>query len=141
MKAVPIDLLQQIADRKLEVTGKNIWNALRYRAHIQLIGHDGDVLTGVPGTDKVASIRLTKRGEEALASAGAKAMFNKDDLPMDVRLWVSSFRRWCRNCPKHVHLAYSDGQLHVLGEDSSGQVKDDDGHRLSSMKVPWVVKA
>ena len=54
---------------------------------------------------------------------------------------VSAFRRWCRNCPKHVHLAYSDGQLHVLGEDTAGQVKDDEAHRLSSMKVPWVVKS
>jgi hypothetical protein len=141
MKAVPIDLLQQVEDKKLEIVGKNIWNALRYRAHIEVFGHDGNVLSGVPGTDKVAGFRLTRRGKETLASAGTKLVFNKDDLPVNERLWVSAFRRWARNCPKKLHLAYSDGQLHVLAEDSAGQVKDDDAHRLSSMKVPWVVKA
>jgi hypothetical protein len=135
MKPVPIDLLQKVADGKLANTGANVWNALHYRAHIQVIGTDGYVFQSVPRLDKVAGFRLTNRGRTTLAGAGTKLVFNKNDLPLDERLWVSAFRRLCRNCPKGLHLAYSEGQLHVLSEDSAGQVKDDDAHRLSSMKI------
>lgn len=138
MKPAPLELIQKVADGKLENTGTNVWKALKYRAYIQVIDHDGNVLQEVPRLDRVAGFRLTPRGKDLISGSTATALpFNKDDPPLNVRLWVSAFRRWCRNCPKGLYLAHSDGQLHILAEDGTGKVKDDEIHRLASLKVPW----
>lgn len=137
MRPPPLDLVQKIADRKLEATGINVWKVLKHQDYIQVIDHDGNVLHEVPRLDRVAGFRLTPRGQEMIAGSKVGLPFDKADPPMNVRLWVSAFRRWCRNCPKGLQLTHSDGQLHVLAEDAAGKVKDDDLHRLASVKVPW----
>jgi hypothetical protein len=137
MKTAPLELIQKVADRKLETTGVNVWNALKYRAYIQVIDLDGNVLQEVPRLDRVAGFRLTPRGKDLLSGSATALPFDKNDPPLNVRLWVSAFRRWCRNCPKGLHLTHSDGQLHVLAADGTGKVKDDEIHRLASVKVPW----
>lgn len=135
---VPIDWLQKAADGKLEMTGVNVWKALRHQAYIQVIGVDENVLHQVSKLDQCARFRVTQRGRDLLeGKEGPQFPFDKNDPPLNIRLWVSAFRRWTRNCPKGLVLAYSEGQLHVLVTDSQGNVKDDPAHRLSSMKVPW----
>lgn len=139
MKPAPASLLQRVADSKFEVTAKNVWQALRYRAYVQILGPGGDVLAGNPSLDKVAGFRLTQRGRDALVSATSNvSALNRHDLPKEVSLWLSALRRCGRNCPKRIHLTHSGGQLRVLSEDASGGVKDDDAHRIASFKVPWL---
>ena len=135
----PTDWLQEAASSKLEMTGVNVWKALRYRAYVQIIGVKGDVLHEVSRLSQCASFRVTQRGHDLLESSatGPDLPFNKNDPPLNIRLWTSAFRRWTRNCPEGLHLAYSDGQLHVLAADKGGKVKDDDAHRIASMKVRW----
>lgn len=138
MPPPPTDWLQQAASGKLEMTGVNVWKALRHRAYVQIIGTDGNVLHEVSRLSQCASFRVTQRGHELLESSNAADLpFNKNDPPMSIRLWTSAFRRWTRNCPDGLYLTYSDGQLHVLAADKEGKVKDDDAHRLASMKIRW----
>lgn len=149
MNVDQLEFLRKAAEGKLSTSGSNIWKALRIPALVQVVDKHGEVIANAAReASKVAGFRLTRRGSEMLdqatkgrSVAGAMRL-NRDALPQDVALWVSAFKRLCRNCPKNVRLAYSDGKLHVLGEDQSGQVKDDEAYRLVSAKVPWhVVKA
>jgi hypothetical protein len=140
MDTPPIDWFKQIADGKVATTGVNVWKALKFRAFIQVIGKDGSVISGSPRLDQVSHFRITERGRKLLdqSKEGAPTLpFNKADPPLAVRLWLSAFRRWCRNCPKGLQLTYANGQLHVLANDSQGKTADDDLHRLDSVKVPW----
>ena len=137
MKPVPLDLLRQIDAGKLPLTGVNVWKVLRYRAHIQVIGLDGEPMDGVPRLDRVASFRLTPRGK-ALLQSTVTLPFYRQELPLHIAHYTSSLRRWCRNIPKGLRLAYSDGELHVVAEDLEGHVANDEAHRIASAKVPWI---
>lgn len=140
MDLPPIELLKKVDDRTLDLTGENVWKALHYRAFIQVLDKKGNVVSGSPKLKEIVGFRLTHRGKALLKNSGpgaARLPFNRDDLPINERLWVSAFRRWCRNCPKGLQLTYSDSELHVLATDTSGKVADDDLHRIASMKVPW----
>lgn len=139
-----VELLRAVRDRKLQVTPQSVWNAWQHRALIQIIDKAQNVVTDLRTLKmpQVDGFRLTHRGAEVLDQrerpASVTMPINKADPPMDVGLWLSAFRRWCRNIPKGLSLAHSDGQLHVLAQDSEQQVENDDFHRLASVKVPWV---
>lgn len=138
MATPPTDWLQKAVEGKLEVTGVNVWKALRHRAYVQVIGTDGNVLNEVSRLNQCARFRVTQRGHDLLESSESSGLpFNKADPPLSIRLWTSAFRRCLRNCPEGIYLAQSDGQLHILAADKDGKVKDDEAHRLSSMKVRW----
>jgi len=138
MPVPPIDWLKRAAEGKLEMTGINVWKALRHRVYIQIIGPDSNVVHEVSRLNQCATFRVTQRGQDLLEHSGEIDLpFNKTEPPMNIRLWTSAFRRWARNCPEGLHLTYSDGQLHVLAADMDGKVKDDDAHRLVSVKVRW----
>lgn len=138
MRPISTDLLQLVADGKLEVTGENIWKVLRHRAFVQVLDRKGEPIDGVPKLQDVSGFRLTHRGRDLISGSKTALPFNKADPPPAVKFWTSTFKRWCRNCPKGLHLAYSDGELHILVQDASGTVKNDDRHRLVSAKIPWV---
>lgn len=141
-KPLSPDWLKAVADGTLEITGENLIKALRNQGLVQVLGKDGTVLTKVKLTSDCHGFRLTRRGRDFLNSSTAtnksELPFNKDDLPLNIKLWISAFRRWCRNCPPGLSLAYSDEKLRVLAKDMAGSVKDDEAHQLSEMKVPWV---
>jgi hypothetical protein len=121
------------------VTGENVWKALRYRSLIQVLSLKGDLIQSVPALHDVAGFRLTQRGHDLLKESGVVRLpFDKADLPRNMQFWLNNLRRLCRNCPKGLRLAYADGQLHILIEDTSGEARNDELHRLSSMKVPWL---
>ncbi len=135
------DILREVRDGKMKVTQENVWGASNFQSLIQMLDARGNVLVGRPKMEDVVSFRLTRRGQDVLKqseqSQGALP-FDKADPPISIRLWVSAFRRWCRNAPKGLHMTYSDGQLRILVADNQGKVVDDDIHRLASMKVPWL---
>lgn len=133
-----LDFLRLVADGKAAPEPKNIWIASQHGALVQMLDKNGAVLTGELRFADVVGLQLTRRGQALLDGTKTSLPFNKADPPLNIRLWTSAFRRWTRNCPKGLYLAYSDEQLHVLAADSEGNVKNDDAHRLSSQKVPWV---
>jgi hypothetical protein len=140
MKVPPTDWLQKVADGRLEMNGVNVWKALRYRAYVQVIDVKGNVMHEVSKLKECGQFRVTQRGIDLLEGNGEAVLpFDKNDLPLNIRLWTSAFRRWTRNCPPGLFLTFTDGQLHVLAADTQGKVKDDPFHRLASMKVPWHV--
>jgi hypothetical protein len=138
------EMLRAVRDNKLEVSTWMIGKVVQYHTLIQFIGKDGTplVYNAVPFTGDVVGYRLTRRGQQVLAdsekSEANRLPFDRADPPLNIRLWLSAFRRWLRNCPKGLHLAYSDGQLHVLTVDLDGKVANDDAHRVASLKAPWV---
>lgn len=138
------ELLRAVRDKTLEVSTHNIGRVVQYHSLIQFLDKYGApiVYNVVPFTGDVVGYRLTRRGQQVLAdsekSEANRLPFDKADPPLNIRLWLSAFRRWLRNCPKGLHLAYSDGQLHVLTVDLDGKVANDDAHRVASLKVPWV---
>jgi hypothetical protein len=138
------ELLRGVRDQTLDVSTFTIGKVAQYHSLIQFIGKDGAplVYNAVPYTGDVVGYRLTRRGEGVLKdserSEADRLPFDKADPPLTIRLWLSAFRRWLRNCPKGLHLAYSDGQLHILTADLDGKVANDDAHRLMSMRAPWV---
>lgn len=138
MEAPPVEWLQKAAAGKLEPYGVNVWKALRHHAYIQVIGLDDNVMEEVTRLDHVKGFRVTRRGHDFLKETGSVRLpFNKDDPPLNIRLWISACRRWGRNCPAGLFLTCSDGQIHILAADTAGKVKDDPAHRIASLKWPW----
>ena len=141
MDTPTVEWLKAAASGKLTLDGPTIAKALRFQGHVQVIDRLGGVLTTLPDrSERAASFRLTRRGQEMLDADGDGVPFlpfSKTDPPISIKLWASAFRRWCRNCPEGLRLAYSEGQLHVLAEDTKKGVANDDLHRLASAKVPW----
>ncbi len=138
MPMPPIDWLKRAAKGELEMTGMNVWKALRHRSYVQIIGPDSNVIQEVSRLSQCASFRVTQRGHDLLEhSSDTDLPFNKTEPPTNIRLWTSALRRLARNCPEGFYLAYSEGQLHVLAADTDGKVKDDDAHRVMSVKVRW----
>lgn len=138
MPTPPIDWLKSAADGRLEMSGVNVWKALRHRAYVQIIDKDSNVLHEVSRLKDCISFRVTQRGYDLLEhSDEIELPFNKNDPPMNIRLWTSAFRRWIRNCPDGLSLTFSEGQLHILAADTDGKTKNDDVHRVASMKVRW----
>lgn len=140
MPVPPTEWLQKAADRRLEVTGENVWKAMRHRAYIQVIDTKGNVVESAPKLDKVSEFRVTERGHRLLEDSKKTVglPFNKNDLPQSHELWLSSLRRCFRNIPKGFKLAEKDGEIHVLVTDTDGKVENDAAHRIASLKVPWV---
>jgi hypothetical protein len=136
----PIEWLQEAQAGRLEVTGENVWKAFRYRAYIQVLDEKEHVFETVPSLKLVKGFRVTQRGKELIETAknpSLKAELKGADDP-PTKLWLSAFKRWVRNVPKGMKLAQSDGELHVLAPDAEGKIKNDEAHRLFSLKVPWV---
>lgn len=135
----PTAWLKEVLDRKLEVTGVNVWKALRYPSFVQVISRKGDVMTEVSRLSEVADFRITRRGQDFLEEFESTVLkFKKHDPPANIRYWLSTFRRLIRNCPEGIKLTFSDGELKVLAEDTKGNTKNDDLHLVESVKVPWL---
>lgn len=137
-----IEWLREADKGRLPVTGKNVWQALKLGAYIQVLDHTGGVLHEVKRLDSCAGFRVTQRGRDLIEGRDkTKAVlpFNKEDPPLNIRLWVSAFRRWMRNCPQGLSVVESDGEMHVLAKDTEGKVENDLDHRLASVKAPWQV--
>jgi hypothetical protein len=141
MDAPPRDWLKLAADRRLEVTGLNIAKALRFRGYIQLMDHSGHMVQHVTKIQDCAGFRVTERGLAYLLEEAVTGLpFSKYDPPPRIQHWLSALKRLCRNCPEGLHLFYSEGELRVLMEDTTGKVADDPIHLVASMKAPWLVE-
>lgn len=142
MPVPPVAWLKLVAEGRLEVSGTNVAKALRYRSFIQFLDINGGVIEKPLRLGEIAAFRVTARGQALLQEAATPTEFpfKRSDPPQDIKLWVSAFKRWARNCPKGLVLAYSDDQIHVLAKDRTGVAKDDDAHRVASIKVPWIGK-
>ena len=139
MPVPPIEWLREAADGRLKLTGANVWKALRYRGHINILDAKGNILDHVKKLEDCAKFEVTKRGLALLESPkSAELPFRKTDLPKSHELWLSSLRRSLRNIPKGFKLTEKDGEVHVLVTDTDGKVENDAIHRLASFKVPWV---
>lgn len=145
MKAQPVyftgevgEWLKKVQQGKLEVTGENICKALRLRAYVQVIDLKQNVVSGAIGTDKVSGFRITERGRALLAKeTGVQLPINLADPPKNIKWWANALKRWARQCPKGFFVTYSNDELRVLVADNTGKVKDDEAHRLVSVRVPW----
>jgi hypothetical protein len=138
MPEPPTEWLQQAADNRLPLTGKNVVTALRYRGHIQVIDSKGQVMDHVTKLEECRSFNVTKRGLALLETAKKVSLpFNKSELPKSHEIWLSSLRRCLRNIPKGFKLTEKDGEVYVLVADTEGKVEDDALHQLASFKVPW----
>lgn len=135
----PTDWLQLVADRKLKLTGANVWKAMRYRSFVHVLDQKQQVMDSVTKLDDCSGFKITERGLALLESSKNKVElpFRKGDLPKGHELWLSALRRCARNVPKSFVLAHKDGEMHVLITDLEGKVANDDAHRIASFKVPW----
>jgi hypothetical protein len=140
MSEPPVEWLQRAAEHKLEVTGVNVWKALRHRAFVQVLDFHGDVIEHVKRLDLCKDFRVTARGHALLEFSKKTSLpFKKGELPKNIELWLSGVRRLMRNIPKDLVLTEKDEELHVLVKDNEGNVACDGPHRLATIKVPWHV--
>lgn len=139
MRKPSLSLLHDVANESLKPTIANAYTVLKFRAFMNVLGHDDHPIHQVKKQSDIKRFALTARGKEALRMSDDtfQPPFDFNDPPPAIAHWLSAFKRACRNIPEGMKLVFDDGKIHILVGDNELGFEDKPERRFASVKVPW----